>query len=113
MITMPKQSKWQGILNDLKATKQDLQVAHYADLLSVCIHVLHIGADSDSDIEAELGSSTLDNSMLGSEILEETDTDLLLLLTSSDGPPPLLTFSPAVQQYEYQITTLEDEVQQA
>ena len=110
---MPKQSKQQGILNDLEATKQDPQVACYADLLSACIHILHIGADSDSDIKAELGSSTSDNSMQGSEILEETNTDLLSLLASSDGLPPLLTFSPAVQQYKYQITTLEDEVQQA
>ena len=101
------------MLNDLEAAKQDLQVTCYADLLSMCIHILHIGADSDSDIEVELGSSTLDDSMLGSEILEETDTDLLSLLASSDGPPPLLTFSPVVQQYKYQITALEDKVQQA
>ena len=110
---MPKQSRRQGILNDLEAAKQDLQVAHYTDLLSACIHLLRIGADSDSDTEAELRSSASDDSMLDSEILEETDTDLLSLLASSDGPPPLLTFSPAVQQYEYQIIALEDEVQQA
>ena len=60
MITMSKQLKQQGILNNLKAAKQDLQVAHYADLLSTCIHVLCIGADSDSDIKVELGSSAVE-----------------------------------------------------
>ena len=83
MITMPKQSKQQGILNDLKAIKQYLQVTHYADFLSTYIHVLHSGADSNSNIKAELDSSASDNSMLDSGILEENDTDPLSLLTSS------------------------------
>ena len=112
-ITMSKQSRWQGILNDLEAAKQDLQVTCYTDLLSACIHLLHIGTDSDSETKAELCSSTLDDSMLDLEILEETNTDLLSLLASSGSPPPLLMFSPTVQQYEYQIIALKDEVWQA
>ncbi|KAF8124296.1 hypothetical protein EV363DRAFT_1454614 [Boletus edulis] len=109
---MPKQSRRQALLKDLESAKQDLQVARYVDLLAACIHLLRAGADSDSDMELS-GSSTSDTSTSDSELLDESDTDLLSLLASSDVLPPLLTFSPAVQQYEYQITALEDEVKQA
>lgn len=108
---MPRRSKRQDILDNLEAAKDDLQVARYVDLLSACIQLLRSSSDTDTD-DTDLSDSSM--SVSTSDILEDSDMDLMSLLTSSNNPlANLITLSPEVQAYENQILALEDEVKQA